>query len=270
MALHAFRITLVVAFWAVLGNTIFGIVASILLGAPSIGGASGCSAPSIDLPFAVSPVVVGLALILVVRPERVRSVSWIADAGREGDLLAAGHGDRDDVRVAPTRGPRRRARCSRRSATSRSRPRGRSVRRRPRPSVGSRCPAIRWALAYGVVLTLARCLGEYGAVLVVSGNIAGQDADRTAARRARTSRTSTSPVRIRSRSLLAMIAITRPVAAQLRTPGGRLSDEHRVSATSASASASSSPSTTCRWTSPPGRSRRCSGRAAAARRRCSG
>ena len=39
-------------------------------------------------------------------------------------------------------------------------------------------PAIRWALAYGVVLTLARCLGEYGAVLVVSGNV--QDKTQTA------------------------------------------------------------------------------------------
>ncbi len=35
-------------------------------------------------------------------------------------------------------------------------------------------PTIRAALAYGVVLSLARCLGEYGAVLVVSGNISGQ------------------------------------------------------------------------------------------------
>ncbi len=34
-------------------------------------------------------------------------------------------------------------------------------------------PTIRIALAYGVVLSLARCIGEYGAVLVVSGNIAG-------------------------------------------------------------------------------------------------
>src|SRR5256884_440160 len=32
-------------------------------------------------------------------------------------------------------------------------------------------PAIRWALAYGVVLTLARALGEYGAVAVVSGRL---------------------------------------------------------------------------------------------------
>ena len=35
-------------------------------------------------------------------------------------------------------------------------------------------PAIRWAVVYGVVLTTARCLGEYGAVAVVSGRIAGR------------------------------------------------------------------------------------------------
>jgi len=29
-----------------------------------------------------------------------------------------------------------------------------------------------WATAYGVTLTLARVIGEYGAVLIVSGNIA--------------------------------------------------------------------------------------------------
>ena len=35
-------------------------------------------------------------------------------------------------------------------------------------------PSIRWAVVYGVVLTTARCLGEYGAVAVVSGNIEGR------------------------------------------------------------------------------------------------
>jgi sulfate transport system permease protein len=34
-------------------------------------------------------------------------------------------------------------------------------------------PAIRWALLYGVTLTIARTLGEFGAVLIVSGNISG-------------------------------------------------------------------------------------------------
>src|ERR671916_3274781 len=35
-------------------------------------------------------------------------------------------------------------------------------------------PAIRWAVAYGVVLTTARALGEFGAVTVVSGRIVGR------------------------------------------------------------------------------------------------
>ena len=35
-------------------------------------------------------------------------------------------------------------------------------------------PAIRSGVAYGVVLTTARALGEFGAVSVVSGKIAGQ------------------------------------------------------------------------------------------------
>ena len=34
-------------------------------------------------------------------------------------------------------------------------------------------PSVRWALAYGVVLTLARSLGEFGAVRVVAGNVLG-------------------------------------------------------------------------------------------------
>jgi sulfate/thiosulfate transport system permease protein len=35
-------------------------------------------------------------------------------------------------------------------------------------------PSIRWGLTYGVVLTVARTLGEYGAVIMVSSNLPGQ------------------------------------------------------------------------------------------------
>ena len=35
-------------------------------------------------------------------------------------------------------------------------------------------PSIRWGLAYGITLTVARSLGEFGALLVVSGNILGR------------------------------------------------------------------------------------------------
>ena len=35
-------------------------------------------------------------------------------------------------------------------------------------------PAIKWAVVYGVVLTLARSIGEFGALKIVSGNLTGQ------------------------------------------------------------------------------------------------
>jgi sulfate/thiosulfate transport system permease protein len=35
-------------------------------------------------------------------------------------------------------------------------------------------PAIRWAVAYGVILTTARALGEFGAVSVISGRVVGK------------------------------------------------------------------------------------------------
>jgi sulfate transport system permease protein len=35
-------------------------------------------------------------------------------------------------------------------------------------------PSIKWALVYGIVLSLARSLGEFGAVKIVAGNVAGR------------------------------------------------------------------------------------------------
>ena len=35
-------------------------------------------------------------------------------------------------------------------------------------------PAIRWGVAYGVVLTTARALGEFGALSIVSGKLSGR------------------------------------------------------------------------------------------------
>ena len=76
----------------------------------------------------------------------------------------------------------RSCRCCARSAPSRSRRPRRSA---PRPFQVFRrvtLPAIRWAVAYGVVLTTARAIGEFGAVSVVSGNIEGKTADADALR----------------------------------------------------------------------------------------
>ena len=42
------------------------------------------------------------------------------------------------------------------------------------PAARFRLPAIQWAVVYGVVLTMARALGEFGAVAIVSGGLAGR------------------------------------------------------------------------------------------------
>jgi sulfate transport system permease protein len=63
-ALHALRITVVVALWAVAINTVFGVGMAVLLVRHRVPGKRLLNA-LIDLPLAVSPVVVGLALILI-------------------------------------------------------------------------------------------------------------------------------------------------------------------------------------------------------------
>ena len=56
------------------------------------------------------------------------------------------------------------------------------TRRRPRPRWDRSwwqtfwritLPSIRWGLTYGIVLTVARTLGEFGAVIMVSSNLPG-------------------------------------------------------------------------------------------------
>ncbi len=68
----------------------------------------------------------------------------------------------------------RRSPCSASSATSRSRPPPRSARAPFATFRRITLPAIRPAVSYGIVLTAARSLGEFGAVTIVSGNIVGK------------------------------------------------------------------------------------------------
>ena len=69
-----------------------------------------------------------------------------------------------------------------------------------RPSAGSRCRRSAGRVAYGVVLTTARALGEFGAVSVVSGHIEGKTQTLHAATSRTSSTASTSPARTRPRS----------------------------------------------------------------------
>ena len=64
-AQHAFYLTVIVTLIAVPLNTVFGVADALAARAPRRSAASALLDALIDLPFAVSPVVVGLALILV-------------------------------------------------------------------------------------------------------------------------------------------------------------------------------------------------------------
>ncbi len=134
-----------VAIVAVLANTIFGVGVALLLVRHGSRASASLNA-LIDLPLAVSPVVVGLALILVYGTLQHRSAAGWTGTGSTIIFCAARHGAGHHLRVAAAGGPRDRAgaRGDRRRAGA-----GRvdaRCQRAGRRSGGSRCPAIRWAL----------------------------------------------------------------------------------------------------------------------------
>jgi len=166
--LHAFRVTAIVTFWTVLLNTIFGVGIAILLVRHTFPGRRLLSV-LIDLPIAVSPVVVGLALILVYG-KFAPVGGWLDDHGIRvifaypGMVLATMFVSlplvvREVAPVLEEIGTEQEQAASTLGAS------GIQTFRRVT------LPAIRWGLAYGVVLTIARSLGEYGAIAVVSGRL---------------------------------------------------------------------------------------------------
>jgi sulfate transport system permease protein len=165
----AFQLTLVVAFWAVVINTIFGIGISLLLVRYTFPGRRALSA-LVDLPLSVSPIVVGLALLLV-----YGQTGWIGGAlesvglqviyAPPGIIMATAFVSlplvvRELVPVLTEIGTDQEQAARSLGASSWQ-------------TFGQiTLPAIKWALLYGVVLSLARSLGEFGAVKVVSGGVA--------------------------------------------------------------------------------------------------
>ena len=169
---HAFQLTLYVAVWAVAINTVFGVGISLLLVRYTFPGRRILSA-LIDLPLSVSPVVVGLALLLAYGSNNGFFGSTLENAGFQiifatpGIIMATAFVSlplviREIVPVLQEIGT-----DQEQAARSLGAGPWQSFRRITLPS-------IRWALVYGVVLSLARALGEFGAVKIVSGNIANQ------------------------------------------------------------------------------------------------
>ncbi|MEV8438652.1 sulfate ABC transporter permease subunit [Actinosynnema sp. NPDC051121] len=170
-AVHAFRITLAVAVWAVVVNTAFGVGMALLLVRHRFPGKRLLNG-LIDLPLAVSPVVVGLALILVYG--RYSPVgSWLDERGIQiifstpGMVIATVFVSLPLVVRAVEPVLAEMGTDQEQAARTLGASGWQTFRR-------ITLPGIRAALVYGVVLCLARAIGEYGAIAVVSGRLVGQ------------------------------------------------------------------------------------------------
>jgi sulfate/thiosulfate transport system permease protein len=168
---HAFWLTLEIVAIAVPLNTIFGVATALLLARKRFPGRALLSG-LVDLPFAVSPVVVGLALLLVYGRTGWFG-GWLADHGirvifsTPGMVLATIFVSlpfvvRETVPVLEELGNDQEEAAATLGASS------------WQTFWRVTLPAIRWGVGYGVVLTTARALGEFGAVSVVSGRLQGQ------------------------------------------------------------------------------------------------
>jgi sulfate transport system permease protein len=169
--IHAFRVTLIAAAIAVPLNTVFGILCGLAIVRERFTG-KGLVNAFVDLPLALSPVVVGFSLyllygrtgwfghtlsehgiqVLFAMPAIVLATIFVSVpfVAREVIPTLREVGDEQE-NAAYTLGASGWQTFWRITL-----------------------PSIRWAVIYGVVLTTARCLGEYGAVAIVSGNIEGK------------------------------------------------------------------------------------------------
>jgi sulfate transport system permease protein len=170
-ALHAFWLTILITAIAVPLNTVFGVACGVVLARHRFPGKRLLDSV-INLPFAVSPVVVGLALVLVYG--RTGWVGgWLAERGVQvifalpGMVLAT-------VFISLPYVVREVTPVLREVGTEQEEAARTLGASRLRAFLRVTLPAIRWGVAYGVVLTTARALGEFGAVAIVSGRLAGQ------------------------------------------------------------------------------------------------
>ena len=165
-AVHAFWLTLEIALIAVPLNTIFGVIVALALVRGRFRGKVFVDAV-IRLPFALSPVVIGLALLLVYGHGGWVSLPFQVIFSLPGMVLATVFVSLPFVvlEVVPVLrevGDEQEQAAATLGAT-------------PWQTFWRiTLPAIRWGIAYGVVLTTARAIGEFGAVSIVSGRIAGQ------------------------------------------------------------------------------------------------
>lgn len=170
-AISALHLSLLVVAIVVPLNVLFGVPTALVLARNRFRGKSLLQAV-IDLPFAVSPVVVGVALILlwgsaglfgfVQNDFGLRIIFGLPGIVLASIFVTVPFVIREVEPVLHELGTDQEEAAA---------------------TLGSSwwqtfwritLPSIRWGLTYGIVLTVARTLGEFGAVIMVSSNLPGQ------------------------------------------------------------------------------------------------
>ncbi|EXX89732.1 sulfate ABC transporter [Paenibacillus darwinianus] len=170
-SLHALWMTFLITIIVTVINTLFGVMLALyLVRADWLGRRMKQLLNSVvDLPFAVSPVIGGLMIVLLLGPNTVLG-AFFEDAGFKvvyampGMIIATLFVTfplmvREVMPVLQEIGAQQEEAASTLGAYSWY------------TFWHVTWPSIRWGVIYGIVLTVARCMGEFGAVLVVSGNI---------------------------------------------------------------------------------------------------
>jgi sulfate transport system permease protein len=170
-AVHAFWLSIEIVAIAVPLNTAFGVGMALLLERGRFRGRA-LLGMLVDLPFAISPVVVGLALVLV-----YGKTGWFGDwlIGHGIQVIFSVPGmviataivslpfvARETIPVLRELGTDAEQAASTLGASG------------WQTFWRITLPGIRWGVVYGVVLSTARALGEFGAVSIVSGRIEGE------------------------------------------------------------------------------------------------
>ena len=170
-AQRAFQLTIVITAVATVVNTVFGLAFAMVLARQRFWGKTLVDG-LVDLPFAVSPIVAGLMLVILYGPtgwigRYLEPLGFRVVYAWPGMALATIFVTlpfvvREVVPVLREFGVEQEEVAYTLGAG------------RWRTFWRVTLPSIRWGLAYGVTLTVARSLGEFGALLVVSGNILGR------------------------------------------------------------------------------------------------
>jgi sulfate/thiosulfate transport system permease protein len=171
-AQHAFYLTIMMVVASIPITTVFGIACALVIVRQRFRG-RGLLNTVIDLPFAISPVVIGLSLVLLYGSRDGWFGADLASVGIEVIFTPVGMAIatmfvalpfvvREVIPVLQEIGDDQEQAASTLGASG------------WQTFWRITLPSIRWGVAYGIVLTTARVLGEFGAVTIVSGSITGK------------------------------------------------------------------------------------------------